>query len=371
MREVKCAAARGVVEALQGFDVLYVESFVLDRWLPWATRLSDDLQVLIRDAQIDEFMDRMEARGYQPALYDQQAGGCRTLSRPEATERVLKMPVSPEPFYVHPDWVSETGEPDLLVRFHTTRRHGRLLLADLDEWFAERDGERDWSMVMGCTDHETVVHRPPLWAMMLWQTGEMMNHASDCAIPREEVDKLWVVAAQQIRADWVLVLARAEQYGADYDRRIGSEAADQLLNAYGGDLGITDKQLRRAERQYGALYELAHAIKALTDYGGRYRASVPHDVQEDGDLDRVRQERPRKLWGYPGGQEDVPEPEVLGRLGLALEAFGIHSQVEEHTGADFDYLLRHGLVELLISNAPPHGPWARSTPGLVDRIFAA
>ena len=65
MRDVKCAAARGVIEALEGFAVLYVESFVLDewhaRWRRWGTQFSDDLQVLIPHEQLEGFMDRMEA----------------------------------------------------------------------------------------------------------------------------------------------------------------------------------------------------------------------------------------------------------------------------------------------------------------------
>jgi hypothetical protein len=373
IREVKCQAARGVIDTLKGakdVEVLYLESFVLDRWLPWGTQFSDDLQVLIQHGKIDRFMDAMEEGRYLPALYDQQAGGCRTLTREEATKAVLEIPVSPEPFYVHRDWMSETGQPDLLVRFHTTTRHARLMLAHLDDWFRERDRKRDRSTVMGGTAYETEVDRPPLWAMMLWQAGEIVNHASDCVITKEEVDKLHLVAAHQIDDDWDKVLAKAERYGHEYDERIKCPAASKLLEHYGECLRIDAAKAQRAETKYGALYDLSHAIKALIDYGQPYSIAVPRRVWEY--FGRFMEERPRKLWWYPGGQEDVPLPEARGRLGIAKPDFGIHAQIEEHPGADFDYLLRHQLVESepLISNAPPHGPWFYSKEAEVEAILS-
>jgi hypothetical protein len=381
MRSVKCEAAAEVIGVLQraGVDVLYLEGFALDEWRPWGTQLSDDLQVFIPHGQIDAFMAAMRGEGYLPALYDQQAGGCRDLDPEQAKRAVLKMPVSPEPFYVHPDWIREGGEPDLLVRFHTTKRHGRLLLADLQEWFRQPNE----CEVMGGTEHAVRVNRPPRWAMLLWQAGEVMNHASDCAITRGEVDKLHVVAAQQPDPDrhpdweplnWGQVLDKAREYSTDYNRRITCPAATELLEDYRGNLGIGDPALlQRAEGEYGALYELNHALKALIDDPERYRDAVPDDawrrVQEA--VEELALDRPRKLWGYPGGQENVPGPGVLGRLGLASEEFGIHQQIEEHAGADFGYLLRHRLVRPLISNAPPHGPWACCSGRRLNMIFDA
>jgi hypothetical protein len=368
-----------VIEALEEFDVLYVESFVLDEWHAewrhWGTQPSDDLQVLIRDAQIDEFMRTMAAAEYLPAMFDPGTGQCKPMAPGLAKQAVLRLPVSPEPFYVHPSWLSPTGEPVLLVRFHTTRRHGRLLLADLEEWF----GQKEECAVMGDTAYATEVYRPPLWAMMLWQAGEIMNHASDFFINHDEVEKLGVVAVHQ--TDWAQVVAKASRYCHEYDERINRPTARRLLADYkqriGSTLGvsISEDDLQRSEREYGALYELSHAIRALIDYGRPYRAAVPDGLWER--LEPFTEHRPRKLWWYEGGQEDVPPQTTLGRLGIAVPAFGIHAQVTSHPSDNFGALLRQGLIELAISNAPPdqpwappHGPWSGRTQAEVDAILS-
>ena len=362
MRDVKCEAAHEVIKALETVDVLYLDSFVLDQWRPWGTQFSDDLQVLVEDEQIDKLMAAMQAGGYVP--FDRRGGRCRPLTREQAKRAVLKLPASPEPFYVHSSLAKETCEPDLLVRFHTTKRHGRLMLADLQGWFAAKGR----STVMVDTDYATKVDRPPLWGMMLWQAGEMMNHASDCAITKEEVDKLHAVAQHLAPGDWPSVLDSARQYSKEYDDRIKCRAASELLEDYRRGLGVNKADLQKAEREYGALYELSHAIRALVDYGGPYRDVVPADVRED--LAQFTEERPRKLWGYAGGREDVPPPGARGMLGIAKPEFGIHAQIEKHPGADFDYLLRHGLVTRVIPNAPPHGPWAQCTARRMRSILA-
>jgi hypothetical protein len=295
-------------------------------------------------------------------MYDPRAGRCRPLEPQQAKDAVLKIPVSPEPFYVGQRWASETGEPDLLIRFHTTKRHGRLMLADLGEWF----GEREQSMVMAGSDQQVSVDRPRPWAMMLWQVGEVMNHASDCAVTKEEMEKLYLVAQQQ-QSDWGEVLRRARQYSADYDSRINSAAARGLLECYRESLDISEEELEKAERQYGALYELAHGLRGLWDYEDSYRAAVDEGVSAA--VREITEERPRKLWGYPGGQEDVPGPCTLGRLGVADGAFGIKQQIEEHSGADFDYLVYHRLVRVLLRGCPPHGPWANCTARRLNMIF--
>ena len=368
MRQVKCAMARGVVDVLRRakVDVLYVGDVALDSWQPWGMTLSDDLQLLIRHEQLDPFMQAMDQGGYVPAMYDPQAGRCRPLDPQQAKRALLKIPVTPEPFYVERRWASESGEPDLLIRFHTTRLHGRLLLADLTQWF----DDSQQCQVMGGTQQATEVRRPPLWAMMLWQAGELMNHASDCAITKDEVDKLHLIA-QQPDLNWSQVRSKAEQYTAEYDNRMNSAAARELLEDYRESLGIgldDLEKLDKAERQYGALYELGHSLRALRDYGGEYAASVDQQVWSA--AEPVTAQRPRKLWGYPGGQEDVPGPCALGRLGLAEAAFGIHQQIEEHADADFDYLVYHGLATVLLQGCPPHGPWAHCTARRLREILA-
>jgi len=365
MRSVKCEAAAEVIGVLQRAEVavLYLEGFALDAQLQLGTHFSDELQLLIQHGQLDDFMGAMGAGGYVPALYDPQAGRCRPLDPQQARRAVLKIPVSPEPFYVGQRWASESGEPDLLIRFHTTKRHGRLLLADLGDWFVKPQPVT----VMADTAQATQVDRPPLWAMMLWQVGEVMNHASDCAIAKDELEKLYLVAQQQQQSDWGEVLRRARQYSADYDSRINSAAARELLEDYRDSLGISEQDLDQAERQYGALYELAHGLKALWDYEGSYRAAVDEGVWAA--VRQITEDRPRKLWGYPGGQEDVPGPCTLGRLGVADGAFGIKQQIEEHSGADFDYLVYHRLARVLLRGCPPHGPWANCTARRLNMIF--
>jgi hypothetical protein len=371
MRVVKCRAAAAVIDVLQRrkVEALYISSLALDPWLPWGTKNSDDLQVLIPHDQLDPFMAAMNRGGYVLAF--PKGGKCVPANAGQAKtakSSILSMPASPEASYVHKSCIGR--QPDLWITFHTTKRHGRLMLVDLTEWLQYKYKRQ--AQVMKGTKFARTVYLPPLWAMLLWQAAEVTCAASECAITRYDVKKLSVITGHLAAGDWPLVLNKAQQYDAEYRRRLSCAAATQLMQRYQQVLGISPGDLRTAEFQYGALHELSHALKAVTDYGG----TVDPNVWAF--LGSVTTQQPRNLWAYPGvvRADSVPDPgSAGGRLGIARADFGIHEQIEHYSGADFDYLLDHGLIERLLipagrgTTAPPHGPWASCTQADLNAII--
>jgi hypothetical protein len=381
MRELKCRAAREVIDALGGpepVQVLHVGGLALDKLRLWGTDFSDDLHLLVQDDRLGDFMDAMERGGYALAGYNHHAGHCVPLNRQAVENDIARMPASPEAAHVHKDYVGpppgsqrKMGQPDLWIRFHTTTRHGALLLSDLGGWFAEAQTVR----VMEGTNYATDVERPPLWALLLWQAAEVTGAAGEWGVTRDDVDALYTIA-RQADCDWDKVRANVKQYDHEYSRRMGLDVVKDLMKRYKRLLDIDDSVLRQAEHEYGPRYELGHALKALKDYGGDYAASVDEETWTA--VEGVTTERPRKIWAYPDvvhGHSIPPSGSRGGRLGVAQPGFGIYEQIQEHGGTDFDYLIRRGLVKLLIPapgqsrDAPPHGPWHDCKKTDMDKIF--
>jgi hypothetical protein len=359
-RQVKCQAAREVIDLLNqdpAVPVLHVGALVLDawhqQWRRWGADASDDLHLLIRHDELGLFMDRMEQGGYSLVDRRPPAGTCMPLNRHAETPGILKRPVSPHAAYVHQSCIGQGGDPDLWVRFHTTTRHGALLLVDLQNWFSGYDQLATVS-VMEDLHPATEVKRPPLWAMLLWQAAQVTSYAADCAITQDEVDKLHVIAAHMSGQEWDTALTNAEEYDQKHRTRVG-----YCVNT----LHMDGQHL-----QYGVLYELRHALDALAAYG----QTAGYQTDWAAVMARVQAgtgQFQRKIWGYAAarGGKYIPPDASRGTVGTV--DFGIQEQIEQYGGYGYEDFESNGLVHTVISNAPPHGPWVGSTQAQVDDIF--
>jgi hypothetical protein len=358
MRDVKCKAAADVVKALEGLEVLCVGGLAVeavDPQVQWGTQPSDELDLLIRRKDLDDFMAAMEQGGYRLAKYEPQSGKCVPVGSGQVTSTILRMPVSPEHSYAPSSCINQPGEPDLWINFHTTTRHGRLMLVDLAEWFAGKKKVQ----VMAGPNFNLTVYRPPRWAVLLWQAAEVTCKAAEQSIARHDVDRLRALAGAQ-GGNWTGVLDKAKEYEKKYRERVRLPAAEKRFKAYQASLKIDDKDMDIAERQYGALYELSHALRAVKD-------TVDPGVWAE--LQSITSDQPRKLWAYPDvvGSHPVPPPRSTGgKLGIARDDFGIHEQIQyctSHPNAKFDDLIGRLLIPAKTGRptAPPHGPWARFT----------
>ncbi len=368
MREVKCEAARGVIEALNAVEVLHVGGLAFDQWHRWGTRRADDLQLLIRDEQLRAFRDAMESAEYRLVEYNPSTG-LVSDAPPDVVRRTLNRPTSPDVDYVHERYVGRIAEPELLwIRFHTTKRHGGLLLADLDNWFRGY-GQLASVPVMEGPHPATEVKRPPLWAMLLWQAAEVTCAAADCAITEEDVDKLRLIAAEMSEDDWNSAEAGARRYDDEYLARIGRAPAADMVAEYAQACQVPVGRLigPDADLEYGVLYELRYALEAL-------EACHPHATIPGSIMDLARTTgtggRPRKIWGYP-------DPEWQDRYGLEGSGGGklgraqisIAEQIRRYAHLGGLGLFARRLVTTDIADAPPHGPWNQCTAQQLEDIF--
>lgn len=358
-REVKCKEAAQVMKALKGLDVLCVGGLAVEAVDPkvqWGTHEADELDLLIHHTDVDAFMTAMEDGGYVLAEYD--GGKWKTIPKGQVASAIRRMPVSPEYNYAPKSCTGKPEEPHLWIAFHTTTRHGRLMLADLAEWF---EGKEKYDGDFGLT-----VYRPPQWAVLLWQAAEVVCKAAEQSIARFDIDRMRALAGAQSDT-WDDVLDKAAAYEVRYRQLLDLPAAKKRFDTYRERLGLSDTDMEEAERRYDARYELSHALRAVKD-------AVPSEIWEK--LAPVISDRPRKVWGYPGvkGSRPVYSPESSGgELGIAREDFGIEEQLkycEANPNATYCDLVKSKLVATLIPSAskpdgptaPPHGPWQKFTP---------
>lgn len=355
-REEKCQAARAVIDLLNqnpAVPVLHVGGLALDEWHQdwrrWGTDGSDDLHLLIRHEDLDRFMDRMEGGEYSLAGY-RPPGTVARLNRQAETREILDHPVGPHAAYVHESFIGQSGDPDVWARFHTTTRHGTLMLLDLADWLNHSES----APVMEDLHPDTTVKRPPLWAMLLWQAAEVTSYAADCAITKDEVDNLHVIAAHMKRKEWDTARDTAEEYDGKYTRRV--EYCVKTLN------------MKKAHLEYGVLYDLRYALEALAAYGhaSGYQtnwADLMHRVQAGtGEL-------PRRIWGYVDAKRGKYIPPRASRGVVGTADIGIREQIDNHGLDSYQDLETAGLVHTVISDAPPHGPWDRCKKEWVKDIF--
>jgi hypothetical protein len=356
MGTVKYPAAREVIEVLKRADlrVLHVGSPAWDPWRPAGVYYFDDLDLLIRDADLAAFRTAIESAGYRLILDDPEAMEASEAPGDLVDEMLLR-PTGPYVCYSREvKWPS-----DLWISFRTTRRHGRLILVDLEDWFAA--GEGDTVTVM----KDTQIERAPIWGLLLWQASDVTSKAADCCITKDHVDKLRLIAAQP-QVDWDRVLSTAQKYDAEYLAR-AARVAD-MSRALARHCRVDPALLVEPNASFGAgiLYETRYAFEAVEDF---YPGTIPQSV-----LQGVRTgtgQRSRKIWGYADLDYSVRYGMPQAPAGVAGEApFTIRQQIEQYgdlSGADF---FTQNIVTPAISNLPPFGKWTFCEPDTLDRLFA-
>lgn len=356
MENVKYPAARGVIKTLEDADlrVLHLGSPAWDPWRPAGVYYFDDLDLLIRDADLAAFRSAMESAGYRLILDNPETMAAKEAPS-DLVEGMLLRPTGPYACYSR-----EVKWPaDLWISFRTTRRHGRLMLVDLEDWFAA--GESDTVTVM----KDTQIERAPIWGLLLWQASEVTNKAADCCVTKDHVDKLRLIATQP-QVEWDRVLATAQKYDAEYLAR-SARAAD-LSRALARHCGVDPALLVEPNASFGGgiLYEMRYAFEAVNDF---YRDTIPQSV-----LKGVRTgtgERSRKIWGYADLDYSVRYGMSGAPTGVGAEvSFSIRQQIEQYgdlSGADF---FKQNIVTPAISNLPPFGKWSFCEADTLDRLFA-
>jgi len=340
--------ANNVVAALgrHGVLPLHVGSLAFLPWRPPGGLYAfDDLQLLVKDTDL-------------PAVHTAMSQHYRLVTWDRAARRPVPAPpgaigqASPR----SPAWAySDLAPPDpLWIQFHTTWRHGPLLLVNLDHWFDP--GMRDPIPVvppLGPAD------RPLPWALLLWQASMVTICASDCALSLPgELDKLRALATDVLANPGATnqVAARAPAYDQEYLCRL-NRFSDPILD-YANGQGINPALLiappgavGAADLDYGVLYDLRHAMDALAH---RYGVGLPAAVIAA--IGTGTGVRPRKIW------------DDTGRLGTA--GFSVHHQLTTYPGLSASALLNAGHAHTAAAGLPLRGYWSLCTPADLARIMS-
>lgn len=356
MRTVKYPLAREVIDLLaqQGVSVRHLGGPALDSWRPpHFCYHFNCLDLLVREEDYTRFQQVMQDGGYR-----------LIVDRPDTWQVVEMDHVPPSPAGPGPSYSRAVRFPsDLWIRFHTTWRHSVLLLADLAEWFGP-----------GCEtvpvmEGSRTIERPPKWAMMLWYAGQLTAAAASFAVSREDGANLYAIVRSFSDADWHTALDKADRYDHEYTERVRRSPADGWIRAYAAG----SRQVEAAERSYGALYDLRHALEAVALYD---ESAVPGWV-----LDHVRRTgtgaADRKVYWYPDVHrgDQVAPPGSEGSLGIARPGFTIAQQLlrfeanPDLTWADLTGP-PNAVVQEIRTGAPPHGPWAGCEEDDLPVIFA-
>lgn len=369
MRTIKYPAAREVIDLLanEGIDVRHLDGLALDSWRPAGFHsYFNCLDLLLRESDYPRFHDVMQQHCYRmmldrPGLH--YAEPVAPYIHPPAPGDPAS-PSSPGPAYAR----QVQYPPELWVRFHTTWRHGVLLLADLAEWFD--DPETDSVM-----DNSKDIKRPPLWAMILWHAGQVTGAAAECSITRENGLGLYAMIKQPGPGglDWRDLLDRAIAYDSQYRTRVALPPVDGWITNYATIDGELNGEVYEAERSYGALYDLRHALEAVTAFDSE---AVPAWVLDEVSGTGTGTAR-RKLFSYTGVDkgDQVAPPGSVGCLGLARADFTIVEQIrvfERDPNTTWAELTQgaHPRVQEIRTEAPPHGPWHDCTEADLAAIFA-
>jgi len=338
---------------------LHVGSMALAR--PPAQYSFDDLHVLIHEDSLAGFRLAMEG-GQRFRLVEWNPGttGASFAGPALITDSLDHHPLPLTPYLGYSD--AQSAPCTLWVQFYTNWRHGPLLLVDLEDWF----GLAEVIQVPGLQGD---IHRPPLWALLLWQASQVTNCAADRAAPQVieyELDKLRRIAGPLSANDWDTASARAREYDAEYRMRL--ERSRPRIQAYAAPHGPGHEarliaspphapNVADADLDYGVLHDLRHALEALEAY---YPHTVPPRVIAA--LGQDTGARPRKLWHYPA---------ALGSTGeLGIAHFGIRAQVQQYAALTWQQLIAQNLVSVGIQGAPAQGYWRGLTPAQLRHIFS-